>query len=292
MTDGGGTAPRSRLRPGLVVALAVAVVMVVGIGGLLAVALFGDDDEPTGAGLEEQIDVAAPATAIAAQDAAEGGSAPGEPGDADTSDTEDDNFGDSPSTAAAAAAVATIEPVNELALPSSDATLPTPGSAPAQFPSLVTTPAPPSTYAAIPLAELSAATVPALAGWARQSGADEHVSFTDGGEVVDIFTVAAADAATALDWLYDRAGGDVARMASPEPVRLGAPSNRFLTVLGSQFVATDAEQLATTTISGSVVTAARLDGSAVVLAVSRPGTSSAEELTADGELLRAILAHL
>ena len=81
-------------------------------------------------------------------------------------------------------------------------------------------------------------------------------------------------------------------MATPEPVRLGAPSSRFLTVLGSQFVATDAEQLATTTISGSVVTAARPDGSAVVLAVSRPETSSAEELTDDGELLRASLAHL
>ena len=79
---------------------------------------------------------------------------------------------------------------------------------------------------------------------------------------------------------------------SAEQVRLGAPSNRFLTVLGSQFVATDAEQLVTRTSSGSVVTAARPNGTAVVLAVSRPGRSSDEELAADGELLRAILARL
>jgi hypothetical protein len=171
-------------------------------------------------------------------------------------------------------------------------TLPTPGSAPAQFPSLVTTPAPPSTYAAIALDELASASVPALAGWTLSVRERDHVAFTDGDEVVDIFAVTAADAAAALDWFLDRAREEVSALDTAAPVLLGAPSDRFLTVLGTSFVATDAEQLMTTTDSGTVVTAARPDGGAVVLAVSRPGTSSAEDLSADGALLRAILARL
>jgi hypothetical protein len=303
MVGDGDAPPRARLRPGLVVALVVATVIVVGIAGLFAVALFGDDDEPTGAGLEQQVDVAAPATASPVGRAGEGGSSPtddggsstGEPGVAAATGPaatgDDDNFGDAPSTTAAAAFV-TVEPVNELATPPSDETLPAPGTAPAQFPSLVTTPAPPSTYAAIPLTELSATTAPALAGWTVAARDSDHVGFSDGDQVVDVFAVDAADAAAALDWFYDRAGGDVSGLDSAEQVRLGAPSSRFLTVLGSQFVATDADQLVTRTSSGSVVTAARPNGTAVVLAVSRPGRSSDEELAADGELLRAILARL
>jgi hypothetical protein len=289
MVGDGDAPPRARLRPGLVVALVVATVIVVGIAGVFAVAMFGHDDEPTGAGLEQQVDVAAPATASAAGRAGAPGvaAAPGT-----TATTEDDNFGDAPSTTAAAAAFITVEPVNELATPPSDEALPAPGTAPAQFPSLVTTPAPPSTYAATPLTELSATTAPALAGWTLVARDSDHVGFSDGDQVVDVFAVDAADAAAALDWFYDRAGGDVSGLDSAEQVRLGAPSSRFLTVLGSQFVATDADQLVTRTSSGSVVTAARPNGTAVVLAVSRTGRSSDEELAADGELLRAILARL
>ncbi len=297
MVGDGDAPPRARLRPGLVVALVVAAVIVVGIAGLFAVALFGDDDEPTGAGLEQQVDVAAPATASsAAERIGEGGSSPTDepvaPRRPRTAATDDDNFGDAPAPAAAAAAFGDRRAGQRAGDAAVRQTLPTPGTAPAQFPSLVTTPAPPSTYAAIPLTELSATTAPALAGWTLVSRGSERVRFSDGDEVVDVFAVDAADAAAALDWFYDRAGGDVSGLDSAEPVRLGAPSSRFLTVLGSQFVATDAEQLVTRTISGSVVAAARPNGTAVVLAVSRPGRSSDEELAADGELLRAILARL
>ena len=135
MVGDGDAPPRARLRPGLVVALVVATVIVVGIAGLFAVALFGDDDEPTGAGLEQQVDVAAPATASAAERTGEGGSSPtddggsstGEPGVAaatGTTATGRRHLGDAPSTTAAAAAFVTVEPVNELATPPSDADAP------------------------------------------------------------------------------------------------------------------------------------------------------------------------
>jgi hypothetical protein len=159
------------------------------------------------------------------------------------------------------------------------------------FTDTLTTPQPPSTFAAVPLAGLPAATVPGLDGWTVAS-IDAHVGYVDGDETVDVFAVDATDAAVALDWFYERAGRATSDVRNPAPVRLGAPGSRFLTVLDSQFVATDAEQLATTTISGSVIAAARRDGSAVVIAISRPGTSSTEELAADGVLPRAILAHL
>ena len=50
----------------VVVAVAVAAAMFVGIVGLVVVAVIGNDDEPSGDGLERSIDVAAPATAQAA----------------------------------------------------------------------------------------------------------------------------------------------------------------------------------------------------------------------------------
>ncbi len=65
-----------------------------------------------------------------------------------------------------------------------------------------------------------------------------------------------------------------------------------VTAAGSQFVGTDARPQATTTVSGSAVAAGRADGDAVLIAISRPGTSSVEQLAADGDLLRAILGHL
>jgi hypothetical protein len=45
-------------------------------------------------------------------------------------------------------------------------------------------------------------------------------------------------------------------------------------------------------MSGAIVAGVRADGTAVVLATSRSGSSSPEELAADGGLLTAILAHL
>jgi len=44
-------APGNRIEAGLIVAIAVAVLMALGIGGLIAAAVFGDDGPPTGDGL-------------------------------------------------------------------------------------------------------------------------------------------------------------------------------------------------------------------------------------------------
>ena len=161
-----------------------------------------------------------------------------------------------------------------------------------EFPALVTTPPPPSTYPAIALADLDPADVPELAGWTVASRRDGHVALTRGDEVVDVLDTSAASAAQALDSLYERLGGDVADLSDSPTIRLGAPSNSFVSVAGSQFVAADAAQHGTTTISGAALAGGRPDGDAVVIAIGRPGTSSVEEQSADGELLRAILAHL
>ena len=57
-------APGNRVSPGRVIAMSVAALMALGIAGLVAAALLGDDDgDPTGAGLRPTVNVDEPATA-------------------------------------------------------------------------------------------------------------------------------------------------------------------------------------------------------------------------------------
>lgn len=282
------TAPGARLRPGFVVVVAVAIVVLLGIVGIVAVALFGGDDEPSGGGIEELVDVEAPATAP------DGAAATTADVDTDTpgNETGSGHAGDAPTTSIAPEPVATVEPVSDIEAPPLGETLPTPGSGPVEFPVLVTTPPPPSTFAAVPISELDADEVPELSGWIVTSDGADHVALTRGDEGLDIFSIEAASAQDAIDWFYDRTSGELAAGTASPVVLLGAPNERFVAVAGSQFLASEVDQQGTTTVSGSVIGAAGSDGSAIVLTVSRPESSSAQQLAADGELLRAILAHL
>ena len=287
-------APSSRIRPGLIVAVAMAAVMFLGIVGLVTVAVLGDHTAPSGAGLERQVDVGQPATVperliaetseVTAAAAEAAGDEAEDPGDADV--------GDAPPTTLAPSPVTTVPAINEIEAPAPDQELPASGGAPVELPVLVTIPPPPSTFPAVPLAELDASDVAELRGWTLVSQDDGHVAFERGDQIVDIVRADASSAGDALDWFYDRVGADVADLSDSPTVRLGVPTSRFLSVAGSQFVATDAGQQGTSTISGSALAAGRTDGDAIVIAISRPGTSSAARLAADGELLRAILAHL
>jgi hypothetical protein len=290
------SAPGPRLRRGFVVAVVVAVAMFVGIIGLVVVAVVGLDDEPSGDGLERSIDVAAPATAqaVAPDAAATAASASAVDDTAGTgaAATDRDAFGEV-TTTAAPAPVETVQPVTDLEAPDTDVELPTAGSDPTEFPALVTTAPPPPTFAAVPVAELGPDDVPELSGWTVDSRGDDHLALTREGEVIDVFVdVEAGTADEAVEWLLRRADGDLADLTTSPHVLLGSPNDRFRTVVGSQFAASDARQHGTSTVSGSVVAGARPDGTAVVVAVTRPSTSSGAELRADGELLQAILAHL
>ncbi|MGH9136607.1 MAG: hypothetical protein ACRD0G_06105 [Acidimicrobiales bacterium] len=283
-------APGARVRPRLVVAIVVAAVMLLGIVGLIGVAVFGGDDDPTGAGLDRRVNVDNPATAppASAPAAGTGAAAPDLPESTDPQGDSGEGVVDTgPSPVTTAVAVDAIES------PGDDQQLPAPGSDPVQFPAFVTNPAPPSTYAAIPLAELEPGDVPELQGWSVTSRGDDHVTFAGGDAVVDVFVYGEAiNADAALDRFYADVRADLAEVTASPVARLGAPSSRFVYVAGSQFVATDAEQHGTVAISGSVIAAVGTDGHVVVIAVSRDGRSTADQLAADGELLRAILARL
>jgi hypothetical protein len=288
--------PGPRIRPRLIVAVTVAVVMFLGLLGLIAVVVLGDDDDPTGAGLERQVDVDEPATAPPGTGETES-SGPG--GTAAAGDTTaqggETQSGEAGTTTTAAPTIDTAAAVNSVELVAEDGTTPPQPSEPVEFPVLVTNPAPPTTFAAVPLDELDASRVSALEGWSVSSRDGDHVTFTnDDDEVLDVFVLGrATTAAEAMAQFYDdRVGSDVGDVTGSPLTLLGAPSERYVSVAGSQYVATAPRQQGTIVVSGSTVTAVGEDGRAVVIATSRLGTSSDEELAADGELLRSLLAHL
>ena len=314
-------APGNRVSAGFVIAIAIAVLMLLGIIGLVAAALLGDDDEPTGAGLGPQVNVDAPATAPPGEesdesadtapaetaavesatvspdsdapvtDAADAGDDTDAPAaDAAAPPVGDDDFSDDPDESLPS--LTTLPGVNELDQPDSS-DLPEPGDEPVILPVQVTTPAPPSTFPAVPFEQFGPSAVAALAGWSEHDRSSDHVSFTRDGEMVEVFTLdGVANADDALARFYDDVEPDLEELTRSPIERLGAPSARFLSVAGSEYVATTARQQATSTMSGSIVAAVRPDGSAVVVTTSRSGESSPAELADDAELLGAILAHL
>jgi hypothetical protein len=322
--DSTPSAPGNRIRPRLVIALAVASLLVLGVAGLVATALFGDDgDDPTGSGLRPTVNVDEPATAPPATgepsdstaeaapestEAADDSGAPAttEPGDTAGPDTAGPDAsgpeGSGPETSAGAAggdddfsdepAIETVPAVNDLEQPDAS-DLPDPGDEPVILPPQVTTPAPPSTYAEVPFDDVGPAAIDVLDGWSESARDGDHVAFDNGDEVVELFLISGVPTAdAALEHFYDDVRPDLEELTRSDITRLGAPSGRFVSVAGSEYTATSAGQQGTSTMSGSIVAAVRSDGTAVVLTTSRSGSSSASELAADGELLTAIVAHL
>lgn len=311
--------PGNRMRPGLIVAVAVAVLMAFGIGGLVGAALIADDDiDPTGNGLRPTVNVDQPATApdaaatdeaASTQPAATGGETQPESASAsesasgadaaasssppaETAAGGDDFSGEAPPASATLPPMTTAVAVNDIEAPSDDQ-LPVPGSAPVEFPALVTNPAPPSTYAIVALGELQPGAVPELDGWTVVDRRADRLSLTDGDQVIEIFLLdGVANADDALERFYDRVRPDLEEMTRSPIARLGAPNSRFDSVAGSEFAATIAGQQGTSMMSGAIVAGVRSDASAVVIASSRAGTSSTDDLAGDGVLLRAILARL
>jgi hypothetical protein len=312
-------APGNRVSAGLVIAIVVAVLMLLGIVGLVGAALLGDDDEPTGAGLSPHVNVDAPATAppaddgsaatapetssaevssgdgataVSAADASEGtGDAAASSGDdAESPQSGDDDFSDDSSESLPS--ITTLPGVDDIEPPASD-DLPEPADGPVVLPVQVTTPAPPSTFPAVPLGDVGPGSIAALDGWSEHDRSADHVAFTRDDEMVEVFViggVATADAA--LETFYDDVRPELEELSKSPITRLGAPSARFLSVAGSEYTATTARQQGTSTMSGSIVAAVRPDGTAVVLATSRSGESSGAQLAADAELLESILVQL
>jgi hypothetical protein len=298
---------------GYLIAIVIAVLMLLGIVGLVAAAVLGDDDEPTGAGLRPQVNVDAPATAPPGDESDEtADTAPAEsdeveaatestdsdasataaasPDDAAVPPDGDDDFSDDPDVSLPS--LTTLPGVNELDQPD-DGELPEPGDEPVILPVQVTTPPAPSTFPAVPFEQIGSSAISALEGWSEHDRSRDHVSFTRDDEMVEMFVVGGvATADDALDTFYDDVRPELEELTRSPIARLGAPSARFLSVAGSEYVATTARQQGTSTMSGSIVAAVRPDGSAVVLTTSRSGESSPAELAADADLLGAILAHL
>jgi hypothetical protein len=316
-------APGNRVSGGLIVALVVAALMLLGVVGLVAAALLGDDDEPTGAGLGPQVNVESPATAAPAETTTDDGSAATAPDmtpaeassgedsssasaadasestssgpatsgdDAEASPSGDDDFSDDPS--GSLPSITTLPGVDDIEPPASE-DLPEPADGPVVLPVQVTTPTPPSTFPALPFDDVGPGSVTALDGWGEHDRSADHLAFTRDDEMVEVFVidgVATADAA--LETFYDDVRPELEELTRSPMTRLGAPSARFLSVAGSEYIATTARQQGTSTMSGTIVTAVRPDGTAVVLTTSRAGESSADELAADAVLLEAILAQL
>jgi hypothetical protein len=288
-------APANRVRPGFIVAIAVAVLMALGIGGLIAAALLGNDDlELTGDRLRPTVNVGAPATAPAADAAADAADdeAASSASPATTPVGGDDFSGESPSTAATLPPMTTVRPVDDIEAPPAD-DLPLPASGPVELPVLVTNPAPPSTHPAVPVDEFDPGGVPGLDGWIVADRERDLVSLTNGDVVIEILTMDdVVNADDALEQFYDRVGSDLEEMERSPITRLGAPSSRFESVAGSEYVATMAGQQGTSVMTGAIVAGVRADGTGIVVTSSRSGPSSPDELVADALLLNAILARL
>jgi hypothetical protein len=315
-------APGNRVSAGFVIAIAVAVLMLLGITGLVATALLGDDNEPTGAGLGPQVNVDAPATAppgddagdesaatapeassaetnsgddpsaVSAADASEstGGAAASSGDDAESPPSGDDDFSDDPS--GSLPSITTLPGVDDIEPPASD-DLPEPADGPVVLPVQVTTPAPPSTFPAVPFGDVGPGSIAALDGWSEHDRSADHVAFTRDDEMVEVFVIDGVPTAdAALETFYDDVRPELEELTRSPITRLGAPSARFVSVAGSEYTATTARLQATSTMSGSIVAAVRPDGTAVVLTTSRSGDSSRAELAADAEQLTALLAHL
>jgi hypothetical protein len=299
---------------GYVIAIVTAVLMLLGIVGLVAAAVLGDDDEPTGAGLGPQVNVDAPATAPsgdqsdetadtapAESDAVEpatvstdsgasatAGASPAD--DAAVPPDGDDDFSDDPDVSLPS--LTTLPGIDELDQPD-DGELPEPGDEPVILPVQVTTPAAPSTFPAVPFEQIGSSAVSALEGWTEHDRSPDHVAFTRDDEMVEMFAVGGvATADDALETFYEDVRPELEELTRSPIARLGAPSSRFLSVAGSEYVATTARQQGTSTMSGSIIAAVRPDGTSVVLTTSRSGASSAGELADDAELLGAVLAQL
>jgi len=300
-------APGNRVRPRLVVALAVAAFLLFGIVGLVGAALLGNaDDDPTGDALGPVVNVDEPATAPSASGGAlapesatsDAGGRPEPTGpessepDATEQEAGDDFSGEVPTTAGTVPPLETAVAVDEIDAPD-DSDLPEPGSAPVELPVQVTTPAPPSTYSAVPFAEFDVSDVPELAGWTVSDRSADHLLLSDEDQVIEVFVIdGVATADEALDQFYDDVKPDLEELNRSPVTRLGAPSSRFVSVAGAEYVATSAGQQGSSTMTGAIVAGVRADGTAVIITSSRAGTSSEAELAHDAELLRATLAHL
>lgn len=278
-----------RVNPRLAVAVVIALLILAGIIGLAAASVFGSGgDEPTGVGLGPTVNVDRPVTipdagAGSAPDAASGSGSGGSNGSADGN-------GAAPvDGATTTATLVTVVTVDAVSIPDADPDeLPTPGSVPVEFPALVTTPAPPSTLAAIALDALSTADVPALAGWSVEEQSADHVVMSDGALVVEMSVVTGTSADAVIAGFYRSLDGqDVERTPN---TRLSTPSTRFTSAAGSQFTATRTDQRGTTTLTGSVVAATDGSGNGVLLTALRDGSATPEQFAADGETLRQLLA--
>lgn len=282
--------PSGRLNPRVAVAVVIALLMVAGILGLVAASVFGSGgDEPTGVGLGPTVNVDRPVTISNAGSSGEGASNGSGPGNGSGGGNGGGDGAAPVDGATTTAPLVTVVAVDAVSVPDADLDeLPTPGSVPVEFPAVVSAPAPPSTLAAVALDALTTGDVAALDGWSVDEQSAGHLVLSDGARVVDISMVAGTDADALITDFYRRLDGqDIERAPT---TRLSTPSTRFTSAAGSQFTATRTDQRATTTLTGSVVAATDPDGNGVVLTALRDGSATPEQLAADGELLRQLLA--
>jgi hypothetical protein len=300
----GTAAPSNRVAPRVVVAVVVAALALLGLGGLVAVAIWGGD-EPTGAGLEPGVDVEAPDTAPdtpASQPSGAGDAPPPPPGaqPSDSGDSAPPVDSSPPGGDDVAVATPGSGPAQEGAVAldsllgtSSELELPPPPSAPVEIPDLVTTPPPASTVAAVPLPSLGPDDVAVLAGWEVDERRTDYLRLIDGGRVAEVFLRPGASSADeVLTAFFDEVRADADDVTESARTRLAAPSARYVSVVGAQYEVVDAAQQGTRTLTGSAIAGAGADTGAVVITVTRRGPSSRGDQVADGELLRILLAYV
>ncbi|CAN5549340.1 hypothetical protein BH24ACT5_BH24ACT5_05260 [soil metagenome] len=288
-TTGSSSPPPGRVNPRLAVAVVIALLVLAGIIGLAAASIFGSGgDEPSGVGLGPTVNVDRPVT-IPGAGAGSRPDAPNGSGSNGDNGSGDDNGAAPVDGATTTAPLITVVAVDAVSNPDADPDeLPTPGSVPVEFPALVTAPGPPSTLAGVALDALSTDDVPALAGWSVEEQSADHVVLSNGALVVEMSAVTGRDAdAVIADFYRSLDGQDVERTPN---TRLSTPSTRFTSAAGSQFTATRTDPRGTTTLTGSVIAATDRDGNGVLLTALRDGSATPEQLAADGETLRQLLA--
>lgn len=291
---GNAVATPGRVRPRLVVAIAVATVLLAGIVGLVIAAVVGNDDSPSSDRLQAPLDIDAPAVATVPDDASTLGSvaaqaAPPPPVAADGS-TGDEPVGDD--------GVAAV-PVDSIDSPTDDAELPPLASSPVELPELVPPPPTASTVAASAIGDLSPDAVAALSGWEVVEQRADYAAFSDGTVVVEIFAVdgaadgvAPTDAGVTLTEFLDDRLADAEHVTVSETAPQAAARPEFTSVAGAEYVAVTAGQQGTRTMSGAAIAAVDSSGASVVVTTSREGRASDADLAADAELLQAVLAHV
>lgn len=288
--------PPGRLRPRRLVAIAVAAVLLAGLGGLVVAALAGGVTTSSAHRLVRLLEAGTLPVAPPAGQVRGGEPLHDEPGDEVAPP-----FAAAPPRSGSASGrrssdLAMAGPGDPSPVPGDDAVLPPPAPEPQPDldPPPPVEPDPTAAPTLVPVGAVGAQTLDGLGDWRVHARDDGYVALTDGGVVLEVFVVEASstDAADVLTGFLDEQLAGAERATVSPPAAQPVPRVSLVSVAGAEYVAVVADQQVTRTMSGSAIAATDGTGSAIVVTTSREGRAAAAVLAGDTALLRGVLERV